>query len=162
MNSKIIEKIKLDDVISKIAENFNNEIYLVGGTVRDYYMGLESVDRDIIVMDEDAREFALKLADLFNATFVPLDEENKIYRLVLPDKINYIDVTNPVGDSIEKDLMRRDLTINAIAVNIRTGDVIDISGGVTDIKNKCINYVNEHNFIDDPLRLLRVYRFQAL
>ena len=162
MNSKIIEKIKLDDVISKIAENFDNEIYLVGGTVRDYYMGLESVDRDIIVMDEDAREFALKLADLFNATFVPLDEENKIYRLVLPDKINYIDVTNPVGDSIEKDLMRRDLTINAIAVNIRTGDVIDISGGVTDIKNKCINYVNEHNFIDDPLRLLRVYRFQAL
>lgn len=162
MNSKIIEKIKLDDVISKIAENFDNEIYLVGGTVRDYYMGLENVDRDIIVMDEDAREFALKLADLFNATFVPLDEENKIYRLVLPDKINYIDVTNPVGDSIEKDLMRRDLTINAIAVNIRTGDVIDISGGVTDIKNKCINYVNEHNFIDDPLRLLRVYRFQAL
>lgn len=162
MNSKIIEKIKLDDIISKIAENFDNEIYLVGGTVRDYYMGLESVDRDIIVMDEDAREFALKLADLFNATFVPLDEENKIYRLVLPDKINYIDVTNPVGDSIEKDLMRRDLTINAIAVNIRTGDVIDISGGVTDIKNKCINYVNEHNFIDDPLRLLRVYRFQAL
>ncbi len=162
MNSKIIEKIKLDDVISKITENFDNEIYLVGGTVRDYYMGLESVDRDIIVMDEDAREFALKLADLFNATFVPLDEENKIYRLVLPDKINYIDVTNPVGDSIEKDLMRRDLTINAIAVNIRTGDVIDISGGVTDIKNKCINYVNEHNFIDDPLRLLRVYRFQAL
>ena len=80
----------------------------------------------------------------------------------MPDKINYIDVTNPVGDSIEKDLMRRDLTINAIAVNIRTGDVIDISGGVTDIKNKCINYVNEHNFIDDPLRLLRVYRFQAL
>lgn len=162
MNSKIIEKIKLDDVISKIAENFDNEIYLVGGTVRDYYMGLESVDRDIIVMDENAREFALKLADLFNATFVPLDEENKIYRLVLPDKINYIDITNPVGDSIEKDLMRRDLTINAIAVNIRTGDVIDISGGVTDIKNKCINYVNEHNFIDDPLRLLRVYRFQAL
>lgn len=162
MNSKIIEKIKLDDIISKIADKFKNEIYLVGGTVRDYYMGLESTDRDIIVMDEDAREFALKLADLFNATFVPLDEENKIYRIVLPDKVNYIDVTNPVGDSIEQDLMRRDLTINAIAVNIRTGEVIDISGGVTDIKNKCINYVNEHNFIDDPLRLLRVYRFQAL
>ncbi len=162
MNSKIIEKIKSDEILSKITDKFENEIYLVGGTVRDYYMGLESTDRDIIVMDEDARQFALKLSDLFNATFVPLDEENKIYRLVLPDKVNYIDVTNPVGDSIEKDLMRRDLTINAIAVNIRTGEVIDISGGVTDIKNKCINYVNELNFVDDPLRLLRVYRFQAL
>jgi len=109
-----------------------------------------------------ARDFALKLAELFEASFVPLDEENKIYRIVLPDKINYIDITNPVGDSIEKDLMRRDLTINAIAVNIRTGELIDISGGVTDIRNKCINYVNELNFVDDPLRLLRVYRFQAL
>lgn len=162
MNSKIIEKIKSDEILSKIIDKFDNEIYLVGGTVRDFYMGLESTDRDIIVMDEDARDFALKLSELFQATFVPLDEENKIYRIVLPDKINYIDVTNPVGDSIEKDLMRRDLTINAIAVNIRTGELIDISGGVTDIMNKCINYVNELNFVDDPLRLLRVYRFQAL
>lgn len=162
MNSKIIEKIKFDEILSKIIDKFDNEIYLVGGTVRDFYMGLESTDRDIIVMDQEAREFALKLSELFQATFVPLDEENKIYRIVLPDKINYIDVTNPVGDSIEKDLMRRDLTINAIAVNIRTGELIDISGGVTDIMNKCINYVNELNFVDDPLRLLRVYRFQAL
>lgn len=162
MNSKIIEKIKSDEILSRIADKFGNEIYLVGGTVRDYFMGLESTDRDIIVMDEDARDFALKLAELFEASFVPLDEENKIYRIVLPDKINYIDITNPVGDSIEKDLMRRDLTINAIAVNIRTGELIDISGGVTDIRNKCINYVNELNFVDDPLRLLRVYRFQAL
>ena len=162
MNSKIIEKIKSDEILAKIIDKFDNEIYLVGGTVRDFYMGLESTDRDIIVMDEDARDFALKLSELFQATFVPLDEENKIYRIVLPDKINYIDVTNPVGDSIEKDLMRRDLTINAIAVNIRTGELIDISGGVTDIMNKCINYVNELNFVDDPLRLLRVYRFQAL
>ncbi len=162
MNSKIIEKIKSDEILSKIIDKFDNEIYLVGGTVRDFYMGLESTDRDIIVMDENAREFALELSELFQATFVPLDEENKIYRIVLPDKINYIDVTNPVGDSIEKDLMRRDLTINAIAVNIRTGELIDISGGVTDIMNKCINYVNELNFVDDPLRLLRVYRFQAL
>lgn len=162
MNSKIIEKIKSDEILAKIIDKFDNEIYLVGGTVRDFYMGLESTDRDIIVMDQEAREFALKLSELFQATFVPLDEENKIYRVVLPDKINYIDVTNPVGDSIEKDLMRRDLTINAIAVNIRTGELIDISGGVTDIMNKCINYVNELNFVDDPLRLLRVYRFQAL
>lgn len=162
MNSKIIEKIKNDDILSKIITSFDNEIYLVGGTVRDFYLGNESVDRDIIVMDEDARVFALKLAEFFDATFVPLDEENKIYRLVMSDKINYIDITNPIENSLEKDLMRRDLTINAIAVNIRSGEIVDISGGVTDIKNGCINYVNELNFVDDPLRLLRVYRFQAM
>lgn len=162
MNSKIIEKIKNDDILSKIITSFDNEIYLVGGTVRDFYLGNESVDRDIIVMDEDARVFALRLAEFFDATFVPLDEENKIYRLVMSDKINYIDITNPIENSLEKDLMRRDLTINAIAVNIRSGEIVDISGGVTDIKNGCINYVNELNFVDDPLRLLRVYRFQAM
>ena len=162
MNSKITEKIKSDDILVKIVNSFNNKLYLVGGAVRDFFMDIETTDRDIIVMDEDAREFALKVSELFNAVFVPLDEENKIYRLVLPDKINYIDVTNPVGGTIEKDLMRRDLTINSIAVDLRNGEVIDISGGITDIRNKCLNYVNEHNFVDDPLRLLRVYRFQSL
>lgn len=162
MSSTIVDKIRSDVILNKITSTFNNDIYLVGGTVRDFYMEKESTDRDIIVMDEDAREFALRLADIFEATFVPLDEENRIYRLVLPDKINYIDVTNPLENSLEKDLMRRDLTINAIAVNIRSGEVVDISGGITDIKNKLINYVSELNFVDDPLRLLRVYRFQAL
>lgn len=162
MSFTIAEKIKSDKILNKITSSFENEIYLVGGTVRDFYMDKDSTDRDIIVMDEDAREFALKLADLFEATFVPLDEENKIYRLVLPDKVNYIDLTNPIENSLEKDLMRRDLTINAIAVNIRSCEIVDISGGITDIKNKLINYVSELNFVDDPLRLLRVYRFQAL
>lgn len=151
-----------DDILIKIKENFDNEIYLVGGSVRDYLMGFESHDRDIIVMDEDARNFSLKLQEFFDATFIPLDEENRIYRLVMPDKTNYIDITNPVGGTIEKDLMRRDLTINSIAVNIRTGEIVDITGGMTDIKNKCIHCANEQNFVDDPLRLLRVYRFQAL
>lgn len=156
----IIEKIKSDFVLSLIAQTFDNEVYLVGGSVRDYFLGKSSLDRDIIVLDEDAKDFALKLKDLFDATFIPLDEENKIYRLVLPDKVNYIDVTNPLG-SLEKDLMRRDLTINAIAVNIKSGKIVDISGGISDIKNGCINYVCEQNFVDDPLRLLRVYRFQS-
>lgn len=161
MNSKITQKIKSDCILSKIADNFNNEIYIVGGAVRDYLTEKQCLDRDLIVIDEDAKEFSLKLQKLFDASFVPLDEVNKIYRIVLRDKINYIDVTNPVGGSIEKDLMRRDLTINAVAVNIHSGEIVDIAGGITDINNKCINFINEQNFVDDPLRLLRVYRFQA-
>ena len=78
MNSKITEKIKSDTILSKIITDFDNKIYLVGGAVRDFLTDKETTDRDIIVMDEDAREFALKLADVFDATFVPLDEENKM------------------------------------------------------------------------------------
>lgn len=157
-----IETIKNDKILSEIVKSCDNEIYLVGGTVRDLLMGKESFDRDIIVCDEDARDFAVKFQKIFDAAFVPLDEVNRIYRLVLPDKINYIDITNPVENSLEKDLMRRDLTINAVAVNIRSGEIVDLCGGVTDIKNRTINLISEQNFEDDPLRLLRVYRFQSV
>ena len=120
MNTQITAKIKSDEILTKITETFDNEIYLVGGAVRDFLMGKSSLDRDLIVMDENAKDFALKVKDLFDAAFVPLDEENKIYRLVLPDKINYLDITNPIENSLEKDIMRRDLAINSIAVNLRT------------------------------------------
>ena len=161
MNTKITEKIKNDEVLTKLRQTFDNEVYLVGGAVRDFLLGKFTYDRDLIVLDEDAKIFARKIAELFEATFVALDEENKIYRLVLPDKINYIDVTNPIENSLEKDLMRRDLTINSIAVNLKTFEVVDLCGGITDLQHGVLNCINEHNFVDDPLRILRVYRFQA-
>ena len=161
MNS-ITTKIKSDAILQKISQSFNNDVWLVGGTVRDYFMDIESHDRDLIVTDVDAEIFAKKTAELLNATFITLDDKNKIYRLVMPDKINYLDITNPIENSIESDLMRRDLTMNSIAMNIKTYEILDITGGITDIKNRCINYILEENFKDDPLRLLRVYRFQAI
>lgn len=168
MNTTILKEIKNDEILSKIANEFpDNKIYVVGGTVRDFYLGLKSYDRDIIVEDMDAKDFALKLNQLFDSAFVPLDETNKIYRVVLHEREDenhqsMIDVTNPAGDSVESDLRRRDLTINAIAINIHTGEVLDLFGGTADIQNKTLNYIEEINFVDDPLRLLRVYRFQAL
>lgn len=161
MSTRITDKIKSDKILCEIISNFDNEIYLVGGSVRDYFMNIQSHDRDLIVVDEPAKEFSLKVSNVLNATFVPLDEENKIYRLVMPNKIDYIDITNPMEDSLEKDLMRRDLTINAIAANLRSGEIVDLSGGISDINNKIINLISDENFVDDPLRMLRAYRFQA-
>lgn len=158
----IIQKIKSDKILQLIADNFLNDVWLVGGTVRDYFMGMQSHDRDLIVTDVDAKIFSKQVAELLDATFITLDDENKIYRLVMKDKINYLDITNPIGKSLEQDLMRRDLTINSVAINIKTGKTLDITGGITDLKNKCLNCINEDNFKDDPLRLLRVYRFQAI
>ena len=94
--------------------------------------------------------------------FIALDELNKIYRVVLPDKENFFDITNPVGGSLEKDILRRDLTINSIAVNIKTGEVIDLCNGVSDIESGVIRGISDKNFAEDPLRLLRVFRFQAI
>lgn len=168
MNTTILNQIKSDKILSRIAQEFpSDKIYIVGGAVRDYLMGLKSFDRDIIICNIDAKETAQKIHKIFDSAYVPLDEENKIYRIVLHEKEDdnhqsIIDITNPIGGNIEQDLQRRDLTINAIAVDIHTGVIVDLFGGITDLKNKTLNYIEEINFVDDPLRLLRVYRFQAL
>lgn len=163
MNIQILKnKIQEDEILNNISSFFQNQVYLVGGSVRDYLLGKTTYDRDLIVVDEDAKSFSLKLAEFFGATHIPLDEVNKIYRIVLSDKENYLDITNPVENSLEKDIMRRDLTINAIAVNIQTGDVIDLCNGISDLENRLLRGVREENFIDDPLRLLRVFRFYSV
>ena len=163
MNTQILKnKIQNDEILNNISSFFDNEIYLVGGAVRDILLNKENIDKDLIVTDEDAKTFSLKVADFLEGKFIPLDEENKIYRIVLKDKINYIDITNPIGNSIEKDIMRRDLRINAIAVNIKTCKIYDPTNGIEDLKNKTLNSIQEENFIDDPLRLLRIFRFQSV
>ena len=159
----LINNIKNDDILNNLSSFFNNEIYLVGGAVRDAILGKISYDRDLIVIDEDAKEFSLKVAQFFDGTFIPLDEENKIYRIVLKDKINYLDITNPIGKDLEQDIQRRDLTINAIAVNIRTGEIPQICEPfIDDIETKTIKGISEENFVEDPLRLLRIFRFHSI
>lgn len=160
--NEIKDKIKNDEIFKLIKMySADAEIYVVGGIIRDFYLDKENFDKDIIVQNIDAGIFAKSLAKVLDATFIPLDEENKIYRLVLKDKINCIDVASLIGNNIEEDLRRRDLTINAIAVNLKTLELLDITGGLDDLKSKIIRHISEQNFIDDPLRLLRVFRFQA-
>lgn len=158
----LTNKIQKDSILNNLASFFDNEIYVVGGTVRDFLMGKISYDRDLIVVDEDAKSFSQKVAEFFDGVFIPLDEENKIYRIVLKDKKNFLDITNPIGGNLEEDIMRRDITINAIAVNIKTGEIPSFCKlGIQDIQNKIIREIKEENFTDDPLRILRVYRFYA-
>ena len=147
--------IKDDFILNQI-----NEGYLVGGSVRDLLMEKSYLDRDIAI--KNAYDFARKLEERFNATFIELDAENKIYRLVLEDKINYLDISEIQGKNIEEDLARRDFTINAIAINLSSGDVIDPFNGQIDIKNKIIRHIKDTNFTDDPLRILRAFRFASI
>ena len=58
MNTKITKQIKSDEILTRISNTFDNEIYLVGGAVRDFLLGKTTYDRDLIVLDEDAKTFA--------------------------------------------------------------------------------------------------------
>ncbi len=146
--------IKDDFILSKI-----NEGYLVGGSVRDALMGKSFVDRDVAI--KGAESFAKKLAEEFNATFIVLDPEYKIYRLVLEDKTNYLDISEIQGVNIEEDLSRRDFAMNAIAIDLSSGEIIDPYNGQKDIENKVIRHIKDSNFEEDPLRILRAFRFMS-
>lgn len=148
-----------DDKVLELLKDYDEDIYLVGGAVRDYLLGKTTCDKDILV--NNAESFAKEFARKNNATFITLDSENKIYRVVLRDKINYLDITEPIEGSLEKDLRRRDFTINAIAINLKTKEIIDINNRQEDIKNRVIRSISEDNLVDDPLRILRAFRFSA-
>ena len=161
MNS-FIQKIECDEVLKQIKPLIKDvEAYVVGGFVRDILMGKTSPDRDLIVCNCDVKQFSKNLADKLNGHYIELDTENNIYRIVLEDKINYIDVTCPIENDFEKDIKRRDLTINAIAYDLKNSKFIDLVGGIEDIKNQKICSIQDKNFEDDPLRLIRIFRFYA-
>ncbi len=146
-----------NDKVIQLIKSYDEDIYLVGGAVRDFLLGKNTFDKDIIV--KSAEEFASRFANDNDGTFIELDKENKIYRVVLSDKVNYIDVTE--ADDIEQDLKRRDFTINSIAVNLKNDEIIDVTGGRLDLERGIIRSISEDNLVDDPLRILRGYRFAA-
>ena len=138
-----------------------NEGYLVGGSIRDLFTKhCVFCDRDISI--KGAENFARKIANKWDGTFIELDSENKIYRVVLPDKINFLDISELQGNTIEEDLKRRDFTINAIAYDLANDKFVDVTGGLKDLKNKVLRHIDDKNFEDDPLRILRAFRFYAV
>ena len=160
--NRFVKIIENDEILNKIKPYLKEvQVYIIGGFIRDVIMEKHSVDRDLIILTEDIELFSKNLADELNAYFIVLDEENKIYRIMMPDKINYIDITEPIKGDINKDINRRDLTINAIAYDINHKSFYDPLNGIKDITNKKIKGISKENFIDDPLRLLRIFRFYS-
>lgn len=130
---------------------------LVGGAVRDALLGrrAESLDLDF-VLPKDSVKTGRKMASKCKGGFVVLDAQRQIARVVF--KQATVDLALQDGDSLETDLQRRDFTINAIAYNPHTQELIDPLQGVADLQTGLIRMVSEKNLREDPLRLLRAYR----
>jgi len=141
-------------------------LHLVGGTVRDLILGKEVEDVDFAV-SRDAIIFARKFANLVKASFVPLDEENDTARVVFNRGELYLDFCGIRGADIIADLTARDFTINAIAVELsqvmasHEAEFIDPCGGIRDLNNRLIRIASPKSISDDPIRMLRAYRFAA-
>lgn len=176
--------IRIRETIRNIIKGtpWEGHVFCVGGCVRDELMGNEIKDIDIVVdLPGGGVHFAEWMHDnaftkgnivtyptygtaMFKLREYPDDE----LECVQTRKEKYPDASsrNPetVFGIIEEDCLRRDLTINALYINISSGELIDITGkGVDDIRNHVIRTTTEPDIIydDDPLRILRCIRFST-
>lgn len=130
---------------------------LVGGAVRDALLNRQRDYLDLdFVLPHLAVETARKIAKFYHAGFVVLDQQRQIARVVFKEAT--VDFALQEGESLETDLHRRDFTINAIAYNPHTGDLIDPFQGLNDLEEGLLRMISQGNLEDDPLRLLRAYR----
>jgi tRNA nucleotidyltransferase (CCA-adding enzyme) len=141
------------------------QVMLVGGAVRDKLLGVDVKDKDYVVVSAESNDLlALGFNQVGKDFPVFLHPETKdeyaLARKEIKVGIGYhgfeFDCSKDV--SIEDDLYRRDLTINAIASY--RGRLIDPYNGVSDLNNKILRHVSDH-FKEDPVRVLRIARFKA-
>jgi tRNA nucleotidyltransferase/poly(A) polymerase len=133
--------------------------YLVGGCVRDLLLGRPPADYDVAVLG-DPRAYAQRLAAAAGGRIVEIGKSAfRLWRVVAPG--GSIDVSATSGASIAQDLRHRDFTINALALDITTGAIIDVTGGRQDLNAGTIRMVSAAAFRNDPVRLIRAFRLQA-
>lgn len=141
---------------------------MIGGTSRDYLLGLEVVDYDFVTdaTPDEMKQF-LKDADYTFARFgsVTLSFQNKKIDLTtLRKESNYDDSRHPTKvtfvKTIKEDYKRRDFTINALYID-RNLEVYDFTSGISDLRKGLIRFIGcpRKRIKEDPLRLLRAERF---
>jgi poly(A) polymerase/tRNA nucleotidyltransferase (CCA-adding enzyme) len=176
MTTLLLEKNQIPEEIEKISKTLKNKgfsAYLVGGCVRDILIGREPKDWDFTTNASPEQ-----IQELFEETFYENDfgtvgvvlenvsrETLKVIEITPYRKeTGYTDNRRPdsveFGVSLEEDLARRDFTINAIALDPKTGEVIDPYAGIQDINKRILRAVGvaKERFNEDGLRILRAVR----
>ena len=164
-------------VLGEIQRQFSaqgHEVFLVGGGLRDVLRGLPFGDTDIDLATEARPETTQRLLRQLGwpvydvgkryGTIGARHGEGVVEVTTFRHDVYRGDDRHPevtFGDSIEEDLVRRDLTINSMALNLASGPLIDPAGGVEDLRRRRIRVTGDpaQRFLEDPLRLMRVVRF---
>jgi tRNA nucleotidyltransferase (CCA-adding enzyme) len=132
--------------------------YLVGGYIRDIILGrvTEEIDVDIVV-PVNAIEIGKEISDNIEAKFIVLDKKREVVRIIL----NHIciDIANQVSSTIKGDLRSRDFSINSVAFLFDKKCLFDPLNGLKDLEISLLRTHSEVNLLNDPLRILRCFRF---
>lgn len=159
--------------IGKVADKLKINAYLVGGFVRDIFLNLKTKDIDIVI-EGDSILFSQELKKLYKYN-IHIYPDFKTATLIIDDL--RIDIASSrreyykepaslprveLGTNIRDDLLRRDFTINTMAISINKktfGNLIDLLNGYKDLKEKKIRVLHNLSFIDDPTRIFRAVRY---
>jgi len=145
--------------LSSLAKEKNIPIFLVGGYIRDLFLGVHRKDYDF-ALPKEASSFIPMIEEILHLHFFKIGKEeiNTItYRMI--KKEMSIDLTLFQGKAIEEDLQRRDFTINATSFSLRDETFHSVEGALEDIRNRMIRTVSNHSVDQDPLRMLRAIRY---
>jgi tRNA nucleotidyltransferase (CCA-adding enzyme) len=151
----------------ELAQALRGRLYLVGGAVRDKLRGKAPKDKDYVLTGVRLEDVKLpKIAGKDFPVFLT-EVEGAVVEIAMARKEKKVGqgyhgfefYTDP-SVTIEQDLRRRDLTINAMAIDIATGELIDPFQGTVDLKLGTLRHTSEA-FAEDPLRVYRVARFAA-
>ncbi len=150
------------------------KLFIIGGAVRDTLMGKTPHDYDLVTdatyniiqnlfKNEPYVKNLLKIGEKFSISFLITTDGNYELATFRSDVGGGRKSTVEYVKTLEKDVQRRDFTINALAYDLDTMEVIDYVGGIADIEKKSVNAVGNagDRMLDDPLRKLRAIRFAA-
>jgi len=142
----------------------DQELYLVGGAVRDMLLKRVSHDLDF-ALPSNGVSLARRVANALKADFMILDDERDTGRVIVTESDGmrtFMDfATYRGGSTLEADLRARDFTINAIAFDLHTQTLSDPLNGASDLRAKLIRACSQTSLIDDPVRILRAVRQAA-
>ena len=160
--------------LGKIADEEGVRVYIVGGPVRDLLLNVSNYDLDFVV-EADAIEFS----EVLNKTLKGALTTHKAFgTATIARKDLRIDIVTARKESyehpaaypdvepatIKEDLFRRDFTINAMAIIINKkdfGELVDLYGGLKDLKKGIVRVMHDKSFMDDPTRIFRAVRFST-
>jgi len=141
----------------------DQEIYLVGGAVRDILLNRLLRDLDFAI-PSDGISLARRVANALKADFMTLDSERDTGRVIVTEANGvrtFLDFATYRGNNLEEDLHARDFTINAIAFDLAAQTLIDPLNGASDLRAKVIRACSPTSLSDDPVRILRAVRQAA-
>ena len=134
--------------------SLHDRVLLVGGTVRDMLLGTESQDIDLVaaLSPDELLALGFRLVEATSAATIYFKHHPEFGKI----EVTRIDSM----DDLEDDLLRRDFTINAMAMSL-SGVRCDPLGGEADLKRGTLRVCSDYSFSDDPLRIFRAFRFEA-